>query len=122
MAFVVKKSQPKKRYDYDKDGIQFSLFFEFPYKEERSYSKLKAALKNVEDEDDSVGNFTIFTLRTSLKGWEGIVDEENNTISLMDENGKVDEYIQKEVFEQITNIPGVMTDLVTLYMGVTSKN
>lgn len=124
MAFVLKKNQPKRRYDYDQGDIQFSLFFEFPYKEERDYNKLREKLSRGDEESETVsaGNLAMYTIRSSMKDCEGIVDEEGNPIKLTKEDGSIDEAMQLELFEQVTDLPGVLPDLMVLYTGIDVKN
>jgi len=123
MAFTVSKYKYK-TFTYDEDGISFKLFFEFPYKEERNYDVIRNKLlgKGADDEEVSVGNFALYTIRNSMVGCEDIVDEEGNPIQIKNEDGTINEFLQCEVFENITNLKGVINSLMVLYTGVSAKN
>jgi len=100
----------KQTYNYDKEGVSFSLHFTFPMKEDYNFG----ALLSKKDEFETFKE-SIVSARKSLVGWEGIVDENNVPLEFSEEN-------QKNIFDQVTDFEGVLTDIIKLMSGMTGKN
>lgn len=115
------KTDRKKEYTYDKDGVSFKLFFEFKVKEDRNMSELQAkfdvAKKDAEGgiEKQDALNIMLYAIRVSLVGWEGIESEDGTPIEFNEDT-------QKYVFDAVTDLEGVLTDLIVMYVGPTGKN
>lgn len=109
------KKDLEKVYTYDKDDVSFKLVFKSKCKEDMNFSSVTSQAKDAEDSDD--GKFRLFltTLRSELISWEGIQDEDGVDVPFSEEN-------QKLIFDQVTDLEGVLSDLITLYVGPKGKN
>jgi len=118
--FTVKTNR-EKVYSYDKDGNAFKLKFTFLVKEDRDMKALQdkftSAKKDADGkmQDEAALNILLYTMRTSMTGWEGIVDEEGKEVPFSED-------AQKGIFDAVTDLEGVLTDLIMLYTGPTGKN
>lgn len=141
MAFTVKTNR-KHTFKYTmEDESEFSVTFEFMYKEDRDSSKIIEVLAeldvdiSVENKDEiaknpkarsALGNMTLYLIRTSLIECSGIMLEDAEgkitEAAIKDKDGKINVETQKGIFDAIWDIDKLRDKIQTAWNGPTEKN
>lgn len=126
MPFVMKKSRRQEfTYKDEESGESFTAVFEFICMEDRFSKEFFDKLKNYDSSNPDVGtttNILWYNIRKSLVALEGVVDEDGAPITIVNEDGTVNEGIQKAALEYIIGFEGMSKDIMTAFIGSAGKN
>lgn len=110
---------------YEQDGDSFSITFKFIPSEDLDLTQIRQKLiKAVTDIDLSAQMDTVdHVIRRSIIDCEDILDEDTNEpVKLKNEDGSINEYVQKVLMDVIKMYPDYYLKVLTAYMGPKGKN
>lgn len=130
-------------FDYDDGEESFKVTFKFKFDEDLDKKSIRDVLNekygslefksdpSAEDYKPSdrelvyISDMTQIIIRQSLVDFQSeddLVDENGNKISLKNEDGSINEVVQKALFEYVKNKKGMYSKIQTAYFGTKSKN
>lgn len=110
---------------YEQDGDSFSITFKFTPSEDLDLTQIRQKLvKAVTDVDLSAQMDTVdHVIRRSIIDCEDILDEDTNEpVKLKNEDGSINEYVQKVLMDVVKMYPDYYLKVLTAYMGPKGKN
>lgn len=110
---------------YEQNGDSFSITFKFTPSEDLDLTQIRQKLvKAVTDIDLSAQMDTVdHVIRRSIIDCEDILDEDTNEpVKLKNEDGSINEYVQKVLMDVIKMYPDYYLKVLTAYMGPKGKN
>ncbi len=110
---------------YEQDGDSFSITFKFTPSEDLDLTQIRQKLvKAAIDADLSAQMDTVdHVIRRSIIDCEDIFDEDTNEpVKLKNEDGSINEYVQKVLMDVIKMYPDYYLKVLTAYMGPKGKN
>lgn len=146
MPFIL---NPKRKYEftYTDGDNSLTAIFDFPCVEDRNNSKIRKKLEGVnvskiatgdKDQDtiDIASNLIWYNIRTALKEIHGVVEEgtiteecpEGKEITFYNEDGSINEDMQKAVLEFLITLPAeegkesIRDQVYTAFLGPIGKN
>jgi len=130
MLKITLKNEVKLNYPLE-DGTMAVFTLRKPFKEEVDYSNIAQYFyedenetdeeKRVKFKDGKVNNFINERKRKMLVGIsDNLVDEEGNQIKLYDEDNKINEEVQKSIYEFLTEQPNLSEAIDVFYDGDSS--
>lgn len=121
--------QTKRTFTFNHEDAKVT--FTFPYSEDKKYSKDYLSLLNspkdakIDDVERMAVNIKTMNtnMRTAISFIEGFVDTDGNQLCLYDSKGKVDENIQKAIFEWVYSKEDLFILVMKAFNGETdAKN
>lgn len=130
-------------FEYDEGDEQFKVTFEFPYSEDldrlsirkllnKKYGKIEFKADKDGKENDptdeeleylsDMSNIIMRKALVSMESKEGIEDENGNLIKLKNDDGSINEQVQKAMFEYVKSKTELYTKILMAYVGPKSKN
>jgi len=121
------KTKRSRVFNYKDGDVDLTFKFEFPVSEDLDYGKIRKMMDEntpVEYTDEKTGkvktsqgelNAYLFVLRSSLKEWTGLVDEDENELEFNEMN-------QKAVFEYIKSQEDLYERVMQSYGELNAKN
>lgn len=122
MSFKIKPSR-KRTFEFVDGEDKLTVTFDFVCTEDIKSSEVIKRLKEGVADQDSATQFMWYTIRRSLIECTGIDDIDTGmSIALKDKDGKINDDIQRAIFEFIIGLGDMRSQIIDAYIGPTSKN
>lgn len=130
---AIKFNLTRKKIFHHKDGDSGASFtFDFPVSEDVDWGTLRKKMESAEEVEVEVEgkkkvdkgsiNGLYYILRTALVGVTGIVDEDEKPYLITKEDGSIDTFVQKGIFEYVKNEVDLFEKVMATYGALSAKN